>query len=83
MDFAISYILSFFVCLYVGEVYYMQSDKGLFKMIGLLPVINIIVASVLLSYMLYIFIDVYLIDKFRNDRNKKGQYNKWLEIFNK
>lgn len=76
MNFIIIYIVSFFVCLYVGNVFYMKSDKGLFKMIGLIPIINIIVSTIMTIYIAYVLIDIHVMDIFRRERHKKGQYNK-------
>lgn len=76
MNFIIIYIVSFFVCLYVGNVFYMKSDKGLFKMIGLIPIINTIVSTIMTIYIMYVLIDIHVMDRFRGERHKKGQYNK-------
>lgn len=70
MDFIITYVVSFFVCLFTGEIFYMKSDRGLFKMIGLLPVVNCIVATVMLAYTLYTFINIYLSNR-KQEKNER------------
>lgn len=81
VNFSITYLLALAVCVIIGKYFYLDSDKGIFRLIGLVPIINIIVSITLLCYMMYILIDIYLIDRFRSDRNKKGQYTKILRLF--
>lgn len=81
VNFSITYLLALAICVIIGKYFYLDSDRGLFRLIGLVPIVNIIVSVTLLCYMMYILIDMYLIDRYRSDRNKKGQYTKIIRRF--
>lgn len=80
MNLIITYIASFFVCLYAGEIFYMGSDKGIFKMIGMVPIINAIVAVIMIGYVMYTLIDIYVLDKHRRENEKRWSYSKYFDL---
>lgn len=76
MNFIIIYIISFFVCLFIGDVFYLKSDKGIFRSVGLIPIINTMVSIIMTIYFIYIAFDMFILDQFREFREKKGRYPK-------
>lgn len=76
MNFIIIYIISFFVCLFIGDVFYLKSDKGIFRSVGLIPIINTMVSIIMTIYFIYIAFDMFILDQFREFREKKGRYSK-------
>ena len=76
MNFIIIYIISFFVCLFIGDVFYLKSDKGIFRSVRLIPIINTMVSIIMTIYFIYIAFDMFILDQFREFREKKGRYSK-------
>lgn len=80
MHFIVTYILSFFICHFVGNIFYMKSDKGIFSMVGFLPIINSIVSFLLIMYLVYVLVDMFIIDRFKEPRKKNWRYNRLFDI---
>lgn len=78
MGFIILYVFAFFICTLIGNVLYLKSDKGFFTIVGLIPYVNIMIATVIVLYLIYVVIDMVILDHFRDFRKRKGRYSKVL-----